>query len=83
MRGVILSELPEQDVSLSTSRAFVIQLQASSGASEVGHRGRVEHFASGQAMRFADEAELWAFVDNVLATGCPERSGSRTSGGSA
>ena len=68
------SAMSEEDVSLPTNRAFVIQLQASSGASEVGHRGRVEHLASGRAMRFADEAELWAFVDRVLATKCSERS---------
>jgi len=58
----------EKDVSLPTNRAFVIQLQASSGASEVGHRGRVEHVASGRALHFADEEELWTFVDSVLAT---------------
>ena len=60
--------MSEKDVSLPANRAFVIQLQASSGASEVGHRGRVEHLASGRAMHFADEDELWAFVDSVLAT---------------
>ena len=58
--------MSEKDVSLPTSRAFVIQLQAGSGASEVRHRGRVEHLASGLAMRFADEGELWAFVDGLL-----------------
>ena len=67
-------------MSLPTNRAFVIQLQASSGASEVAHRGRVEHLASGQAMHFADEGELWAFVDSVLATECSEQSTRRTSG---
>ena len=61
-------------VSLPANRAFVIQLQVSSGVPEVGHRGRVEHFASGRAMRFADEDELWAFVDSVLATECSEQS---------
>ena len=66
--------MSEKDVSLPTNRAFVIQLQASSGASEVGHRGRVEHLASGRAMHFADEEELWAFVDRVLATECFEQS---------
>ena len=66
--------LSEKDVSLPTKRAFVIQLQASSGASEVGHRGRVEHLASGRATHFADEDELWAFLDSVLATECSERS---------
>jgi len=67
----------EKDVSLPTNRAFVIQLQVSSAASEVAHRGRVEHLASGRAMRFADAGEFWAFVDTVLAT---ERSERRTRG---
>ena len=66
--------MSEKDVSLPTNRAFVIQLQASSGASEVVHRGRVEHLASGRAMHFADEDELWAFVDSVLATECSDQS---------
>ena len=65
--------MSENDVSLPTRLAFVIQLQASSGVSEIGHRGRVEHLASGQAMRFADEGELWAFVDSVLETACCEQ----------
>jgi len=63
-----------KNVSLPANRAFVIQLQAISGASEVGHRGRVEHVASGRAMHFADEDELWAFVDSVLATRCSGQS---------
>ena len=62
--------MSENDVSLPTRLAFVIQLQASSGVSEIGHRGRVEHLASGQAMHFADEGEFWAFIDSVLATEC-------------
>jgi len=66
--------MSETHVSLPTNRAFVIQLQSSSGASEVGHRGRVEHFSSGRAMHFADEDELWAFVDSVLATKSSDQS---------
>ena len=62
--------MSENDVSLPTRLAFVIQLQASSGVSEIGHRGRVEHLASGQAMHFADEGEFWAFIDSVLTTKC-------------
>jgi len=65
--------MSENDVSLPTRLAFVIQLQASSGVSEIGHRGRVEHLASGQAMHFADEGEFWAFIDSVLATKCSEQ----------
>ena len=66
--------MPEKDVPLPANRAFVIQLRASSEASELRHRGRVEHLASGQAARFADEDELWAFVDSVVATECPSHS---------
>ena len=58
--------MSKTDVSLPSNRAFVIQLQANSVASKFRHRGRVEHLASGQAMRFPDEDELWAFVDSVL-----------------
>ena len=72
--------MSENDVSLPTNRAFVIQLRASSGVSEVAHRGRVEHLASGQAMRFSDEDELWAFVDGVLATEGSEQGARGTSG---
>ena len=67
-------EKSEKDVSLPANRAFVIQLQASSGASEVAHRGRIEHLSSGQALHFFDEGELWVFVDGMLATECSERS---------
>jgi len=72
--------MSENDVSLPTNRAFVIQLRASSGVSEVAHRGLVEHLASGQAMRFSDEDELWAFVDGVLATEGSEQCARGTSG---
>ena len=61
-----MSAMSEKDVSLPANRAFVIQLQARSGASEVGHRGRVEHLASGRATHFPNEYEFWAFVDSVL-----------------
>ena len=70
--------MSKNDISLPTNRAFVIQLQAISGGSEISHGGRVEHLASGKATRFPDENELWAFIDSVLATECydqrkPER----------
>ena len=66
--------MSEKDVSLPANRAFVIQLQASRGESEVGHRGRAEHLASGRATHFVDEGDLWGFVDRVLATECSDRS---------
>ncbi len=51
---------------LPANRAFVIQLRAGTAESEIRHRGRVEHLSSGQAAHFANEDELWAFVDGVL-----------------
>ena len=69
----------EEDAFLPTNRAFVLQLEASSGASEGGHRGRVEHLASGRATHFAGKEELWAFVDSVVAT-VPSRAPKRMSG---
>ena len=69
-----MSAISEKDVSLPANRAFVIQLQSSSGAFEVGHRRRVEHLASGRAMHFADEDEFWSFVDSVRATEYSEQS---------
>ena len=72
--------MSDNDVSLPTSRAVVIQLRASAGSSEAGRWGRVEHLASGQAMRFSDEDELWAFVDGVLATEGSEQGARGTSG---
>ena len=62
-----MSAMPEKDVLLPANRAFVIQLQATAAAAEAGHRGRVEHLASGSAIRFADEGQLWAFIDSVIA----------------
>jgi hypothetical protein len=66
--------MPKNDVSLPANRVFVIQLQADSGESELVHWGRVEHLATGRAMRFPDEDEFWAFIDSVLATECSEPS---------
>ena len=60
--------MSKNDVLLPSNRAFVIQLQGNSVASKVRHRGRIEHLASGRAMHFPDEDELWAFVDSVLST---------------
>ena len=59
-----MSDTNEQ---LPANRAFVIQLRVNSEGSERVHRGRVEHLAFGQATCFADEGELWAFVDSLLA----------------
>lgn len=47
---------------------FVIQLQASSGASDVVHRGHAERLASDRGLSFTEEGEFWAFVNSVLAT---------------
>ena len=51
---------------LPANRAFVVQLRAETGEPEICHQGRVEHLASGQAAHFANEQELWGFVDGVL-----------------
>jgi hypothetical protein len=66
--------MSKEDVSLPTNLAFVIQLRASSEESELGRRGRIEHLTSGQATCFADEDELWAFVDRILTTVCSPQS---------
>ena len=58
--------MPESTHPLPANRAFVIQLQPNAGAVECSHRGRIEHLASGRAMRFGCEEELWAFVDGIL-----------------
>ena len=66
--------MTKNDVSLPSNRAFVIQLQANSVATKFHHRGRIEHLASGRAMHFPDEDELWEFIDGVLATECGGKS---------
>ncbi len=51
---------------LPTDHVFVLQLEESHGRPGTCRAGRVEHLASGEATRFATEAELWEFVDKVL-----------------
>jgi hypothetical protein len=51
---------------LPADHAFVLQLEESRGHPGTCRAGRVEHLASGEAMRFATTAELWDFVDKVL-----------------
>ena len=60
--------MTKNDVSLPSNRAFVIQLKANSMTTKLRHRGRIEHLASGRAMHFPDEDQLWEFVDSVLST---------------
>lgn len=51
---------------LSADHAFVLQLQET-GTPGSRHTGRAEHLTTGQAARFTTRAELWDFVDEVLA----------------
>jgi hypothetical protein len=59
--------MPEPILPLPSDHAFVLQLQESHGRPETCRAGRVEHLASGEARRFTSAAELWDFVDDVLA----------------
>ena len=61
--------MPELTPPLPSDHAFVIQLQESRGDEEVCRCGRVEHLASGEAMRFNSAKEFWVFVDRVLSKG--------------
>ena len=58
--------MPEPILPLPTDHVFVLQLKESHGRLGTCRAGRVEHLASGEAMRFATTAELWDFVDEVL-----------------
>jgi hypothetical protein len=58
--------MTEPILPLPSDHAFVLQLQEGHGRSGTCRAGRVEHLASGEAMRFTSEAELWDFVDKVL-----------------
>jgi hypothetical protein len=58
--------MPEPTLPLPSDHAFVLQLQESHGRPGTCRAGRVEHFASGEAMRFTSETEFWDFVDKVL-----------------
>ncbi len=51
---------------LSVHRAFVVQFAAQTNIAAGCCVGRVEHIVSGQAMRFASQAELLAFIARVL-----------------
>jgi hypothetical protein len=53
---------------LPADRAFVVQLRAPSHSSGDLFTGRVEHIASGSAMRFDSAEDLIAFITKVLRT---------------
>ncbi len=59
--------MPEPMKPLPTDHGFVLQLEKCRGDAEDFRCGRVEHLATGQAARFATSAELWHFIDAVLA----------------
>ena len=64
--------MPEETLPLPSDHAFVLQLQESHERPGTCRAGRVEHLASGEAMRFTLETEFWDFVDKVL-TELPRR----------
>jgi hypothetical protein len=51
--------------SLPANLAFVVQFRAQPLDAPQHWTGRVEHLASGQAMRFQSLDELWGFIDRV------------------
>ncbi len=51
---------------LSVHRSFVVQFAARTHIAAGCCVGRVEHIVSGQATRFASQAELLAFIARVL-----------------
>ncbi len=51
---------------LSVHRSFVVQFAARTNIAAGCCVGRVEHIVSGQATRFASQAELLAFIARVL-----------------
>lgn len=51
---------------LSARLAFVVQFRLGAGQTVAAFSGRVEHMVTGQAARFASEAELAAFLRRVL-----------------
>lgn len=48
-------------------RAFVLQINANAIAEDGVLTGRIEHVASGQAIRFGSTAELLSFLAEILA----------------
>lgn len=56
--------------SLPRQRAFVVQINARVGPEDETLSGRIEHVASGQAIRFGSTAELLSFLGRML-TGPP------------
>ena len=66
--------MPEPILPLPSDHAFVLQLKESHGHPGTCRAGRVVHLASGEATRFSTTAELWAFVDSMLATECSDPS---------
>ena len=63
--------MSEQENPLLTDHIFVLKMQESRGRPGTRRAGRVEQLGSGEAARFASEAELWDFVDKVQTE--PER----------
>jgi hypothetical protein len=62
-----MTTTPTPEAPLSPHWAFVVQLREGTALTPQDVRGRVEHIVSGQATLFASLAELWAFMQQVLA----------------
>ena len=60
---------PKSAAPLTPDLAFVVQLQKPNSPRVEDLAGRIEHIASGQAMRFTCLAELCAFMGTAANTG--------------
>jgi hypothetical protein len=56
----------ESQSGLLPQGAFVVQFRVGSGIEPSRCAGRVEHIASGRAMSFRSQEELWAFTMQIL-----------------
>ena len=59
--------MAQDQPSLPTQRAFVVQLHAESRIEKGQFKGRVEHIVSGQSAHFSSMKALKAFMERVLA----------------
>ena len=58
---------PVPPAPLSAKAAFVVHLTAGAAAAPESLAGRVEHVTSGHSLRFSSMAELFGFMQRVLA----------------
>lgn len=60
------SSMTQPSQPLPANQAFVVQIRSQPIGGPWRCEGRVEHLASGQASRFASQAELWTFITQLL-----------------